>query len=89
MRALLNSIYSRGKKLKVGNNNYEDAWCKFINYFKFETSGHLFDFSMVTDGCSFASLQFVREKKEGKNSNRISRRISGTINKNKNKDNDG
>lgn len=41
-------------------------WAPYVDYFKFETCNRFFDFSLITDGCTYGVLQFKRVKKRKK-----------------------
>lgn len=62
MKCLVNSI-TKDKIVVRDGMKFTEIWCRYINYFKYETGKRRFDFDMITDGVSFAVLQMARPKK--------------------------
>lgn len=63
MERLINSLPStpEANKFKSGTIHYVGAWAPFIDYLRFETANHYFDYDIITDAIS-ASVQMVRER---------------------------
>lgn len=67
MARMADAVMQKGDANKNGKTTfYTRIWSPFINYQKFQTRNHHFDYSLITDGASFSVLHFVRERNRKK-----------------------